>query len=149
MSTDVALPDPPEGLDDERAVQIARAYQLHVVKGYILGDVATMMGISRTQVWRFVQEGRAQAALMPWMAREEVRLQHHLERQAMRAWLHAEVEVKGISALEGIPILLKIQERAAAEHGLDAGAPVGSGGSTPNPRVIEALRNIDQEDDPL
>lgn len=149
MTTDVAVPEPPDGIDDERAVQVAKAYHLHVVQGHTLDDTAKMMGLHRSTVWRYCHLAKAQAALAPWMEREQVRVQHHYERQAMRSALSAHVEVTGLSPLDWIPVVLKIQERAAAEYGLDAAGPMIPGGQRPDPVIIEAIRNYEPEDDQL
>lgn len=142
MSTDVAVPEPPDGLDDERAKQVAQAYHLYIVEDHKLEDVAAMMKISRTQVWRLAQECKAQVALIPWLAKEEMRMKHTMRLRAMTSWIFSHAEVEGISPLDAVPVLLKVMEREAKMHGLDAPTRVelGGEGKTPNPRVIEALR---------
>lgn len=138
-----------EQLDDERSILVARAWHLHIVEGHPITYVAERLGVSRATAWRYAREGKAQAAFMPYMQREEQRLGHTVALRAMRSWLYQDAEATGGTALEYVPVLLKVLEAERKLHGLDAPSRLALsgqvGGPTPNPDVIAAIQATIEE----
>ncbi len=130
----------PADLDGPRYELIAKAYHLVHVQGHTVRFAAERLGVAPSTAWSYASEGRAQAALLPWLKREEVRLGHAMALRAMRSWLNADAAADGGKALEYVPILLKVMEREAKMMGVDAPTIVQTQGDVaPDPRVIAAI----------
>lgn len=145
---DPARDEPAEvaALDTPRSLKVARAWKLHVADGHPITYVAQALGVSRDTAWRMANEGRAQAALIPWLEREQVKLGQQVQLRAMRAWLYSDAETTGGSALEYVPVLLKVLDAEMRVVGTAAPIRVdGASSASPDPATIAAIEATMQQ----
>lgn len=139
----VPAPDEPAevaALDTPRSEKVAMAWKLHVADGHPITYVAQKLGVARDTAWRMANEGRAQAALIPWLEREQVKLGQQVQLRAMRSWLYSDAEVDGGKALEYVPVLLKVLEAEMKVVGTAAPVKVdGTFNVSPDPNTIAAI----------
>lgn len=131
--------------DDDRARLVARAWEL-AEQGYGVRYIGEAIGRSTATAARYVTEGREAATWIEALNRAEERQRAALRLEMYTTWLLAERQEVGGSALEYVPVLLKIEERRARLTGSDAPTRVAvSDGRAPvsvDPATVAAVREV-------
>ena len=133
--------------DDPRPGLVARAWEL-AEKGYGVRYIGEAIGKSPATAARYVQEGREAATWVEVLERHEERARARMRLSMYAEWLMEERLAAQGSALEYVPVLLKIEERLARLTGSDAPTRVAvSDGRPPvtvDPATVAAVREAAQ-----
>lgn len=128
---------------EDRSQLVARAWEL-AEAGHSTRYVAEHLRVSPATAWRYVREGREAASWLDQLDRAEERSNARARLTMYADWLLTERQAVGGSALEYVPVLLKIEERLARLTGSDAPTRVAvSDGRPPvtvDPATVAAVR---------
>lgn len=105
--------------DKPRHELVALAWELRE-QGHALRYIAERVGRSLSVTHAMVAEGRAEATWIEIVDRSEEGTRARLRLDMMTSWLLAEREATGASAMDVVPIMLKLEERRAKSTGSDA-----------------------------
>lgn len=131
------------GQDEDRPRLIARAWEL-AEAGHSVRYVAEAIGRSVGTAHAYIREGREAAQWVELLDRAEERARARMRLSMYADWLMTERQAVGGSALEYVPVLLKIEERLARLTGSDAPTRVAvsdqRGPVTVDPATVAAIR---------
>lgn len=131
--------------DDARPALVARAWEL-AERGYSVRYIAEAIGKSVGTAHTYVKEGREAATWVEVLERHEERARARMRLSMYAEWLMEERAAAKGSALDYVPVLLKIEERLARLTGSDAPTRVsvsdGRPPATVDPATVAAVREV-------
>lgn len=131
--------------DEDRARLVARAWEL-AEQGYGVRYIGEAIGKSPATAARYAQEGREAATWIEMLDRTEERARARMRLSMYAEWLMEERRAAKGSALEYVPVLLKIEERLARLTGSDAPTRVavsdGRGPVSVDAATVAACREV-------
>lgn len=129
----------------DRAQTVARVWELGTKHGKSTREIARELGISQMTAVRMLREAEAAEGYIDLLDKAEARVAQALRLNEYMQWLRKRID-EGAKAEVVIPVAMKVEDRWAKLHGLDAPTRVAVQDEReekgPNPEVLAAVREI-------
>lgn len=127
----------------DRAETVAKVWELGTKQGKSTREIARELGISQSAAVRMLREAEAAEGYIDLLDKQEARVAQALRLNEYMAWLRQRIS-EGAKAEVVIPVAMKVEDRWAKLHGLDAPTRVAVSDERPaaqmDPETVAAVK---------
>lgn len=131
----------------DRAETVAKVWELGTKQGKSSREIARELGISQMTAVRMLREAEAAEGFIDLLDKAEARVAQALRLNEYMTWLRKRID-EGAKAEVVIPVAMKVEDRWAKLHGLDAPTRVAVTDEREekgmDPEVLAAIRDAQQ-----